>query len=106
MRGPCRGSRDRHRAPRHQAGEPVLARRAHGMDVIKVLDFGISKLALTGSVFESKFPLIKTTTLLGSPVYMSPEQIRASVDVDTRTDIWSLGCVLFELLTGHAPFDA
>src|SRR5258708_35314800 len=43
---------------------------------------------------------------MGSPVYMSPEQIRASSDIDPRTDIWSLGCVLFELLTAHAPFEA
>ena len=42
---------------------------------------------------------------LGSPVYMSPEQIRSSEQVDARTDIWSLGCVLFELLTGVVAFD-
>jgi serine/threonine-protein kinase len=76
------------------------------MDIIKVLDFGISKVALTGSVFESTLPLVKTQMPMGSPVYMSPEQIRASSDIDARTDIWSLGCVLFELLTGHAPFEA
>jgi serine/threonine-protein kinase len=83
-----------------------LVRRASGMDIIKVLDFGISKVALTGSVFESTLPLVKTMMPMGSPVYMSPEQIRASSDIDPRTDIWSLGCVLFELLTGHAPFEA
>src|SRR5260370_27859732 len=83
-----------------------LTRRVQGMDLIKVLDFGISKLALTGAVFESDLPLVKTTSLLGSPVYMSPEQMRTSGDIDMRTDIWSLGCVLFELLTGRAPFDA
>jgi serine/threonine-protein kinase len=83
-----------------------LTRRATGMDIIKVLDFGISKVALTGSVFESTLPLVKTMMPMGSPVYMSPEQIRASSDIDPRTDIWSLGCVLFELLTGHAPFEA
>jgi serine/threonine-protein kinase len=83
-----------------------LTRRTTGMDIIKVLDFGISKVALTGSVFESTLPLVKTMMPMGSPVYMSPEQIRASSDIDPRTDIWSLGCVLFELLTGHAPFEA
>jgi serine/threonine-protein kinase len=83
-----------------------LTRRATGLDIIKVLDFGISKVALTGSVFESTLPLVKTMMPMGSPVYMSPEQIRASSDIDPRTDIWSLGCVLFELLTGHAPFEA
>src|SRR5947207_5814481 len=83
-----------------------LTKRATGMDIVKVLDFGISKVALTGSVFESSLPLVKTQMPMGSPVYMSPEQIRASSDIDVRTDIWSLGCVLFELLTGHAPFEA
>src|SRR5262245_13328350 len=83
-----------------------LTKRATGIDIIKVLDFGISKVALTGSVFESTLPLVKTMMPMGSPVYMSPEQIRASNDIDPRTDIWSLGCVLFELLTGHAPFEA
>jgi serine/threonine-protein kinase len=76
------------------------------MDIIKVLDFGISKVALTGNVFESSMPLVKTMMPMGSPVYMSPEQIRNSSDIDPRTDIWSLGCVLFELLTAHAPFEA
>jgi serine/threonine-protein kinase len=83
-----------------------LTKRATGMEIIKVLDFGISKVALTGSVFESTLPLVKTMMPMGSPVYMSPEQIRASSDIDPRTDIWSLGCVLFELLTGHPPFEA
>ena len=83
-----------------------LERRAQGLDVIKVLDFGISKVALTGSSFETRHPLAQTTMAMGSPTYMSPEQIRASQDIDSRTDIWSLGCVLYELLTGKPAFDA
>jgi serine/threonine protein kinase len=83
-----------------------LSYRAQGMDIIKVLDFGISKVALTGSAFESRHPLARTTMAMGSPIYMSPEQIRASQDIDVRTDIWSLGCVLYELLTGTPAFDA
>jgi serine/threonine-protein kinase len=83
-----------------------LTERAQGMASIKVLDFGISKVALTGSAFEADAPLVQTMMPMGSPVYMSPEQIRASQDVDARTDIWSLGCVLYELLTGTAAFDA
>ena len=83
-----------------------LTHRAQGIDIVKVLDFGISKVALTGSAFEHKMPLVQTMMPMGSPVYMSPEQIRASKDIDARTDIWSLGCVLYELLTGTAAFDA
>ena len=83
-----------------------LASRAQGMAIIKVLDFGISKVALTGSAIESRFPLVRTMMPMGSPVYMSPEQIRASNEIDARTDIWSLGCLLYEMLTGHAAFDA
>jgi serine/threonine-protein kinase len=83
-----------------------LTHRAQGLDIVKVLDFGISKVALTGSAFEHKMPLVQTMMPMGSPVYMSPEQIRASKDIDSRTDIWSLGCVLYELLTGTAAFDA
>src|SRR5512133_1091419 len=83
-----------------------LIQRAEGIDLIKVLDFGISKLALTGSAIRSKVPLVRTMLPMGSPVYMSPEQIRASKDIDLRTDIWSMGCVLHELLTGSPAFDA
>jgi serine/threonine-protein kinase len=86
--------------------ENLFLQDSHGVDVIKVLDFGISKVALTGSAFESRQPLVRTTMAMGSPTYMSPEQIRASVDIDARTDIWSLGCVLYELLTGRPAFDA
>lgn len=83
-----------------------LIQRSEGLQVIKVLDFGISKVALTGSAFKSKVPLVRTMMPMGSPVYMSPEQIRASKDIDARTDIWSLGCVLHELLCGRPAFDA
>ncbi len=72
-----------------------------GLPFIKVLDFGISKVAndAVGSV-------TKTTAFLGSPLYMSPEQMKSSKGVDERSDIWSLGAVLFELLTGEVPFRA
>jgi serine/threonine-protein kinase len=73
--------------------------RADGLLSIKVLDFGISKVsdANDGSV-------TKTTAVMGSPLYMSPEQMTSSRDVDHRTDIYSLGVILFELLTGAVPF--
>ena len=50
--------------------------------------------------------LTKTEMLLGSPLYMAPEQMRSSKYVDERSDIWSLGAVGYELLTGHVPFEA
>ena len=80
-----------------------LTRQPPGVDIVKVLDFGISKLALTA---DQAHEFVRTMFPLGSPSYMSPEQIRDSADVDSRTDIWSLGCVLFRLLTGAHTFDA
>ena len=78
-----------------------LTTHAQGLDFIKILDFGISKVALA----PGKRGFVRTMMPLGSPVYMSPEQIRSSDQVDARTDIWSLGCVLFELLTGTVAFN-
>jgi serine/threonine-protein kinase len=77
-----------------------------GMNLIKVLDFGISKTALTGSMFGSDLPVVKTVSLMGTPLYMSPEQVRSSQTVDERTDIWALGMVLYEALAGCSPFRA
>ena len=83
-----------------------LTHRGQGMDSIKVLDFGISKVALRRSNNSTRHPLVQTTMAMGSPIYMSPEQLRASKDIDARTDIWSIGCVLYELLTNKLAFDA
>jgi eukaryotic-like serine/threonine-protein kinase len=83
-----------------------LNRRAQDLHVIKVLDFGISKVSLARSSPAARHPLVETTMAMGSPIYMSPEQIRAAKDIDARTDIWSLGCVLYELLTNRLAFDA
>jgi eukaryotic-like serine/threonine-protein kinase len=76
-------------------------KRADGSESIKVLDFGISKVTGPAGV---DFGVTKTTTVLGSPLYMSPEQMQSTRDVDARTDIWSLGVILFELLTLKVPF--
>lgn len=81
-----------------------VTKRGDGREVVKVLDFGISKFALTGSTFGTHSP-VTTQGLMGSPVYMSPEQIRSTADVDHRADIWSLGAVLYEILTGRCAFD-
>lgn len=67
---------------------------------VKVLDFGISK-----TVSEGSTSLTSTRSTLGSPTYMSPEQLRSSKSVDARADIWSVGVILYELLTGSLPFD-
>jgi len=82
-----------------------LVRRAGSMWQLKLLDFGISKAALTGEISNVDLDSNHTTTIMGSPFYMSPEQIRSTRDVDGRADIWSVGAVLFELLTGQTPWE-
>ena len=81
------------------------ARRSDGQLSIKVLDFGISKLA-DGAGTGSGMAMTRTAALMGSPLYMSPEQMRSSRDVDAQTDIWALGVIIFELMTGRPPFQA
>jgi serine/threonine protein kinase len=84
----------------------MLTERGRGIRIVKVLDFGISKAALSGSIFRNDLPNIKTISLMGTPLYMSPEQVRRSENVDPRSDIWSLGMVLYELLSGCTAFNA
>jgi serine/threonine-protein kinase len=76
-----------------------VVKRRDGSEVTKILDFGISK-ALSSQT------MTRTANLVGSPLYMSPEQLKTPKLVDHRTDIWSLGVVLYELATGEAPFSA
>jgi serine/threonine-protein kinase len=78
-------------------------RRSDGRFLIKVLDFGISKVTDFG-VGGTSGAATQTSALMGSPNYMSPEQMRSAKDVDARTDIWALGITLFELLTARTPF--
>lgn len=76
-----------------------LSVRGNGSTCLKVLDFGISKLVNADA-------MTSTSVTMGSPAYMSPEQIVSSRDVDARTDVWSLGVIMHELVTGTVPFAA
>jgi serine/threonine-protein kinase len=80
-------------------------RRSDGQLMVKVLDFGISKLTNLSSSGPG-MEMTKTSALMGSPLYMSPEQMRSSKDVDATTDIWAIGIILFELLAGKPAFNA
>jgi eukaryotic-like serine/threonine-protein kinase len=81
-----------------------LTRTVGGSAKMKVLDFGVSKAI--SLVNDPKANLTRTRAVLGSPLYMPPEQLRSSRDVDVRGDVWALGVVLFELLTNRSPFEA
>lgn len=81
-----------------------VTRRPDGSDLLKVLDFGISKAHLLDAAeFED---LTAAGTLMGSPRYMSPEQLADTARVDDRADVWSLAVMLYEMLTGAPPFVA
>ncbi|HRG98912.1 MAG TPA: protein kinase [Polyangiaceae bacterium] len=79
-----------------------LARRPDGSTILKVLDFGISKAQ--NGLGPMSGALTSTKAMLGSPLYMSPEQLRSSKSVDARADIWALGVILYELITGSVPY--
>jgi serine/threonine-protein kinase len=81
-----------------------LARYPDGTPCVKLLDFGISKFSSGESGRD--FDMTRPTALMGSPFYMSPEQMRSTRSVDARADIWALGVILYELVSGRLPFDA
>ena len=82
-----------------------LTRRPNGQPCIKVLDFGISKLTLSTSD-PAGLQSTSTGAVFGSPMYMAPEQMRSARRASPRSDVWSLGATLYELLTGTLPFVA
>lgn len=82
-----------------------LVRRKRDPDFVKVLDFGIARFNEPGSIGGGK-NLTATGMTIGTPHYMSPEQAQGLEGLDHRTDIYALGVILYELLTGGRPFDA
>jgi serine/threonine-protein kinase len=77
-----------------------LARQPDGSSTVKVLDFGISKM------LEPGLAMTHTSAMMGTPLYMSPEQLKSARDVDERADIWSIGVILYQLIAGTPPFVA
>jgi len=80
-----------------------LTKRPDGSACIKVIDFGLSKVT-DPRMTAASAKLTRPNDVMGSPHYMAPEQLRASHDVDARADVWALGAVLHELLSGAPPF--
>ena len=83
-----------------------IARRADGSPLVKVLDFGVSKLLPTATADRRDIVSTGPHVIIGSPLYSSPEQLRAVSDVDARSDVWTLGTILYEMIGGVPPFPA
>jgi serine/threonine-protein kinase len=83
-----------------------LAARDDDELLVKLLDFGVAKVLPNELSATQNTSITRTGSMLGSPLYMSPEQARGSKEVDARTDLWSLGVVMYEALTGEAPHRA
>jgi serine/threonine-protein kinase len=96
----------------HEAGlvhrdikpENIFVAREDDEEIIKILDFGVAKA--TDALAIAGMDPTRTGTLLGTPYYMSPEQARGLKSIDSRSDLWSVGVLVFECLTGRRPFTA
>ena len=85
----------------------ILVADLDGRPVCKVIDFGIAKALVDTEEGVTQFTALTSPgAMVGTPQYMSPEQARGSIDIDTRTDVYAIGVVLYELLAGVPPFDA
>ncbi len=82
-----------------------LAKRLAGPPIVKVLDFGLAKAAPSDNSDKPNWQT-QSFAVVGTPRYMSPEQMRSAKEVDERTDIWAVGAILFEMLAGKPAFDA
>jgi serine/threonine-protein kinase len=87
-------------------GNIFLARRGEREMVVKILDFGVAKMMGEGHDLANGPALTTTGGFLGSPMFMSPEQVKSSKHVDRRSDIWAIGSVLYCALSGRAPHEA
>src|SRR6201999_4192660 len=85
-------------------GNLFVTVRPNGAPLVKVLDFGVAKVLAAPENLD--FSLTQTSSVMGSPGFMAPEQLRSSRQADQRSDIWSLGVILYKLTSGRQPFKA